>query len=225
MDELTLLHTDVIGCRACPRLVQWREEVAATKRRAYLDWDYWGKPVPGFGDPGAGLLLVGMAPGAHGANRTGRIFTGDASGDFLFPALYRAGFASQPDSTHAGDGLELNGCYITCVARCVPPQNRPVAAEIGACRPFLQRELALLPNLRVVMALGRIAFDGYLVGLREMGHAIPRLSFAHGAAHPLPDGLPTLLCAYHPSQQNTRTGRLTAAMMDEVLAIARQCLG
>lgn len=224
MDNLPLLHADVTGCHACPRLVAWREEVAATKRRAWREWDYWGKPVPGFGDPEARLLLVGMAPGAHGANRTGRVFTGDASGDFLYPALHRAGFANQPVSTDLADGLQLLDCYITSVARCVPPQNKPVAAEIAACRPFLERELALLPQVRVVMPFGRIACDGYLAGLRALGYDIPRLAFGHGALHPLPDGLPRLLCAYHPSQQNTRTGRLTAAMMDDVLATARGLL-
>jgi len=229
MDDLTRLHADVIGCRACPRLVAWREEVAATKRRAWLEWDYWGKPVPGFGDPNARLLLVGMAPGAHGANRTGRVFSGDASGNFLYPALHRAGFANQPTSTHLDDRLELHDCYITSVARCVPPKNKPNAAEIAACRPFLQRELALLPRLQVVMPLGRIAFDGYLAGLRALGHTIPRLKFGHGSQHELPDGptgpLPRILCSYHPSQQNTSTGRLTAEMMDEVFAQAQALLG
>lgn len=224
MDSLERLCADVTGCRACPRLVEWREEVARVKRRAWLEWDYWGKPVPGFGDPAARLLLVGMAPGAHGANRTGRVFTGDASGDFLYPALHRAGFAGQPASTHRGDGLELHDCYITSVARCVPPQNKPVAAEIAACRPFLERELALLPNVQVVMPFGRIAFDGYVRALRAMGHHIPRLDFGHGARHQLPDGLPAILCSYHPSQQNTRTGRLTEEMMDAVLATAREML-
>lgn len=224
VDSLPQLHTDVTGCRACPRLVSWREEVAATKRRAYLDWDYWGKPVPGFGDPDARLLLVGMAPGAHGANRTGRVFTGDASGDFLYPALHRAGFANQPNSTDVADGLELIDCYITSVARCVPPQNKPVTAEIAACRPFLERELALLPQVQVVMPFGRIAFDGYLAGLRALGHPIPRLAFGHGLLHRLPEGLPAILASYHPSQQNTRTGRLTSEMMDAVLATAKGLL-
>ncbi len=232
MDSLPLLHTNVIDCRACPRLVDWREEVAVTKRRAYREWEYWGKPVAGFGDPKARLLLVGMAPGAHGANRTGRIFSGDASGDFLYAALHRAGFANQPTSTHQDDGLILHDCYITAVARCVPPKNKPNAAEIAACRPFLQRELALLPNVQVVMPLGRIAFDGYVRALREMGHPNPRLDFAHGALHEidndlpseLPPGLTRILCAYHPSQQNTNTGRLTTAMMDTVLAQARGLL-
>jgi uracil-DNA glycosylase family 4 len=224
MDSLTLLDAEITDCRACPRLVEWREEVADTKRRSWRDWDYWGKPVPGFGDPDARLLLVGMAPGAHGANRTGRLFTGDASGDFLYPALHRAGFASQPASIHRDDGMELCDCFITCVARCVPPQNKPEPSEIANCRPFLARELALLPRVQVVMPLGRIAFDGYLAGLRAVGHAIPRLDFAHGALHTLPGGLPAILCAYHPSQQNTRTGRLTEAMMDGVLAQAKALL-
>ena len=224
MDNLPLLHADVTGCRACPRLVAWREEVAATKRRAWREWDYWGKPVSGFGDPDARLLLVGMAPGAHGANRTGRLFTGDASGDFLYPALHRADFANQPASTQRDDGLQLRDCFITCVARCVPPQNKPDPSEIANCRPFLARELALLPRVQVVMPLGHIAFDGYLAGLRALGHTIPRLAFGHGLLHPLPDGLPALLCAYHPSHQNTRTGRLTVEMMDDVLGQARRLL-
>lgn len=219
--ELDALNAEIVACRACPRLVAWREEVARTKRRAYRDWEYWGKPVPGFGDPAARLLLVGLAPGAHGANRTGRAFTGDGSGVFLYAALHRAGFASQPDSTHRDDGLELIDCYITAVGRCVPPKNRPTAEELANCRPFLHRELALLSNVQVVLVLGRIAFDGYLRALREMGWEIPRLAFAHGAHHRLPEGLPHLLCSYHPSLQNTNTGRLTATMMDEVLAQAK----
>lgn len=219
--ELDHLNGEIVACRACPRLVAWREEVARTKRRAYKNWEYWGKPVPGFGDPAARLLLVGLAPGAHGANRTGRAFTGDGSGVFLYAALHRAGFANQPDSTHRDDGLELTDCYITAVGRCVPPKNRPTAEELANCRPFLQRELALLANVQVVLVLGRIAFDGYLRALRETGWEIPRLAFAHGAHHRLPEGLPHLLCSYHPSLQNTNTGRLTPAMMDEVLAQAK----
>ncbi|RME52126.1 MAG: uracil-DNA glycosylase [Caldilineae bacterium] len=222
--ELDALNQEIVACRACPRLVVWREEVAQTKRRAYQAWTYWGKPVPGFGDPQARLLLVGLAPGAHGANRTGRAFTGDGSGVFLYAALHRAGFANQPHSTHRGDGLVLRDCYITAVGRCVPPKNRPTAAELANCRPFLQRELALLPRVQVVVTLGRIAFDGYLRALREMGHALPRLQFAHGAHHILPEGLPHLLCSYHPSLQNTNTGRLTPAMMDEIFARAQALL-
>ena len=221
-DSLEQLCADVVACRACPRLVAWREEVAETKRRAYLDWTYWGKPVPGFGDPAARLLIVGLAPGAHGANRTGRPFTGDSSGDFLYGALYRAGFANQPESHSRDDGLVLRDCFITSVGRCVPPQNRPTAAELANCRPFLLRELALLDKVQVVIALGHIAFDGYLRALHEQGHDLPKLKFQHGARIELPTGLPLLLPCYHVSRQNTNTGRLTAEMLDAVLAMARE---
>lgn len=206
-----------VACRACPRLVAWREEVAATKRQAFRDWTYWGKPVPGWGDPRARLLVLGLAPGAHGANRTGRPFTGDGSGNFLYPALHRAGFASGPASTQRDDGLELIDCYMTGVAYCVPPKNRPTAGELNNCRSWLLQELALLPQLQAVLALGKIAFDGYLRALRELGHDFPRLTFSHGAAHSLPAGLPCLYASYHVSRQNTNTGRLTAAMFDDVL--------
>ncbi len=224
-DSLEQLEQDVVACRACPRLVAWREEVARTKRRAYQEWTYWGRPVPGFGDPQAQLLVVGLAPGAHGANRTGRMFTGDGSGDFLYAALYRAGFANQPQATHREDGLVLRDCYITAVVRCVPPQNRPTAEEIANCRPFLMRELCLLPRIRVILALGHIAFQGLLRAYREMGHTIPRLDFRHGHVYPLPDGLPVLVASYHVSRQNTQTGRLTAEMFDQVLATVRTHLG
>lgn len=220
-DSLAQLEQDVIHCRACPRLVEWREEVAVTKRRAYLDWAYWGRPVPGFGDPAARLLIVGLAPGAHGANRTGRPFTGDSSGDFLYAALHRAGFASRPESTSRDDGLTLRDCFVTSVGRCVPPQNRPTSQEIASCRPFLLRELLLLTNVRVVMALGHIALDGYVRALRDLGHAVPMLKFKHGARIELPDGLPLLLPCYHVSRQNTNTGRLTPAMFGDVLAAAQ----
>lgn len=218
------LNEAVISCRACPRLVAWREEVARVKRRAYRDWDYWGRPVPGFGDPDARLLVVGLAPGAHGANRTGRMFTGDGSGVWLIRALYRAGFANQPIARHQGDGLQLDDAYITAVVRCAPPQNRPTAQEIANCRPFLQRELALLGQVRVVIALGHIAFDGYLAALREIGHRLPKLQFRHGLHYPLPAGLPHLIASYHPSRQNTQTGRLTEAMLDNVFQRARGLL-
>ncbi|MYH60441.1 MAG: uracil-DNA glycosylase [Caldilineaceae bacterium SB0675_bin_29] len=217
LDSLDALHKAATACRACPRLVAWREEVAATKRQAFRDWTYWGKPVPGWGDPHARLLVLGLAPGAHGANRTGRPFTGDGSGSFLYPALHRAGFATGPNSTHRGDGLELIDCYMTGVAYCVPPKNRPTAAELDNCRSWLVQELALLPHLQAVLALGKIAFDGYLRALRELGHDIPRHTFSHGAAHAFPDDLPRLYASYHVSRQNTNTGRLTAAMFDEVL--------
>lgn len=224
-DSLEGLANDVIHCRACPRLVSWREEVAVTKRRAYRDWDYWGRPVMGFGDPDARLLVLGMAPGAHGANRTGRPFTGDGSGEFLYAALHRAGFANQPHSLHREDGLRLLDCYVSGVVRCVPPKNRPNAAEIQCCRPFLLRELSLLPRVRVILALGQIAFDAFLRGMREAGHDLPRLKFGHGAEYELGDDLPYLISSYHPSRQNTNTGRLTAAMMDNVLdSVSRRIL-
>ncbi len=218
------LEEEIVSCRKCPRLVAWREEVARKKRRAYREWEYWGKPVPGFGDREARVLVVGLAPGAHGANRTGRMFTGDGSGNFLYPALYRAGFANQPDATHRGDGLTLRDMFITAVCRCVPPQNKPTAQEIATCLPYMAREIALLDNLRVIVALGRIAFDWTLRLYREQGHDIPRLAFAHGAVYSLGDGLPTIVASYHPSRQNTQTGRLTAAMFDEIWQKVRALL-
>jgi uracil-DNA glycosylase family 4 len=222
------LTQQIITCRACPRLVAWREQVAAEKRRAYRDWDYWGRPVPGFGDPQARLLIVGLAPGAHGANRTGRMFTGDGSGDTLFSALYRAGFASQPTSRQANDGLTLTDAFITAVARCAPPDNRPTPQELNNCRPFLAHELALLPTTQVMVGLGQIAFDGCVRLFREAGHTLPSLKFGHGLHYPLRSltsaNLPHLVGCYHPSRQNTQTGRLTPAMMDEVFALTRSLL-
>ncbi len=214
---LAALNEALVACRRCSRLVAHREAVAREKRRAFRDQVYWGRPVPGFGDPEGWLLILGLAPGAHGSNRTGRMFTGDASGDFLYPALHRAGFASQPQATAADDGLSLRGCYITAVLRCVPPGNRPTAAELAACRPWLAAELEHLPNLRVVLALGRIAHEGFL---RLRGLRLRAYPFRHGAAHRLPDGL-WLLDSYHVSRQNTQTGRLTREMFDRVLARAR----
>jgi len=216
------LHQDVINCRACPRLVAWREQVAREKRRAYRDWDYWGRPVPGFGDPAARLLIVGLAPGAHGANRTGRMFTGDGSGDTLYGSLHRTGFANQPSAKHREDGLALTDSFITAVARCVPPGNRPMAEELTTCRPFLAREWALLSRLQVVVALGQIAFEGCLRLLREQGFDLPRLKFGHGAHYPL--DTVHLIASYHPSRQNTQTGRLTLAMLDDVFKLARSLL-
>ncbi len=216
------LNAHIISCRLCPRLVKYRERIAREKRRAYREWTYWGRPVPGFGDVNARVLLVALAPGAHGSNRTGRMFTGDASGDFLYAALHRAGFANKPIARHAYDGLELRDVFITAVARCAPPQNKPTPREIENCRPYLARELALLKNVRVVVALGRVGMEGYLKLLREQGAALPRLEFKHGAVYNLGNPLPTLICSYHPSKQNTQTGRLTAAMMDEVLRKARE---
>jgi uracil-DNA glycosylase family 4 len=229
MDTWEALLDDVTGCRACPRLVAWREQVALEKRRAYRDWEYWGRPVPGFGDPAARLLIVGLAPGAHGANRTGRMFTGNGSGNTLYAALYRAGFANQPTARDRADGLVLTDAFVTAVGRCAPPGNRPTPQELAACRPFLARELALMPQVRVILALGQIAFDGCLYLLRELGYDLPRFKFAHGrhyALHPpSAPGPRHLMAAYHPSRQNTQTGRLTDAMLDEVFATARSLLG
>ena len=216
-DTLAVLHDEIVACRACPRLVEWREQVAREKRAAYREWDYWGRPVPGFGDPGARLVIVGLAPAAHGANRTGRVFTGDRSGDWLFGAMHRAGFANQPTAEHRDDGLELLDAYVLAAVRCAPPTNRPTTEERDQCRPFLERELALLPNTRVLLALGGWAL-GVLASVEGMR---PRPRFAHGAEFELPDGR-VLLCSYHPSQQNTFTGRLTQPMFDEVFARARE---
>ncbi len=217
-DNWEALVHDVITCRRCSRLVVWREKVARVKRRAFRDAEYWGKPVPGFGDPKARLVIIGLAPGAHGSNRTGRMFTGDSSGDTLYAALHRAGFASQPAATARDDGLTLYDTFITAVGRCVPPENKPTPQELANCRPFLTRELALLQNAHTVLALGRIAFDGYLLLLREHGVDVPALPFAHGALYPLPAPWPALVASYHPSRQNTQTGRLTMAMFDAVFA-------
>ena len=192
-DSLTRLHDDVVACRRCPRLVEWRERVAREKRAAYRDWDYWGRPIPGFGDPRARLVIVGLAPAAHGANRTGRVFTGDRSGDWLFRALHRAGFANRPTAEHREDGLALRDAYIIATVRCPPPKNRPTTEERDNCRPYLERELALLPRGRVLLALGGWAL-GVLASLEGLR---PRPKFAHGAEFPLPDGR-TLLCSYHP---------------------------
>jgi uracil-DNA glycosylase family 4 len=219
MTTWNTLETAVITCRRCPRLVGWREEVARVKRRAYRDDDYWGKPVPSFGDPAARVLIVGLAPGAHGANRTGRMFTGDSSGDFLYTALHRAGFASQPTSRARDDGLTLTDAYISAACRCAPPDNKPMPDELVACRPFLVAEIRLLPDVQVVVALGRIAFDAVLrvyAGLQPSTWVLEPPKFAHNAAVSLGPGLPTLVSSYHPSRQNTQTGRLTVAMFDAV---------
>ena len=212
---LNALRDEVVACRACPRLVAWREQVAVEKRAAYRDEDYWGRPVPGFGDPAARILVVGLAPGAHGANRTGRMFTGDRSGDFLYGSLHRAGLASQPSSTGPGDGLELVGVFITSPVKCVPPANKPTARERATCQPFFRREVAALSRVRVVLALGSIGYQA-VAGEFDLQ---PRPAFAHGLEADLPEGR-TVLCSYHVSQQNTFTGRLTEAMFDAVLARA-----
>jgi uracil-DNA glycosylase len=218
---LDALSAEIVRCRACPRLVAWREEVARVKRRAYREEAYWGRPVPGSGDPDARIVLVGLAPGAHGANRTGRMFTGDGSGDFLHAALHRAGLASQPASRARGDGLVLTGAFITAACRCVPPDNRPAPDELARCAPFLDRELAALPRARVLVALGAIAWEAVLAHLARAGAVLPRPRprFGHGAELRLA-GTPVVLGSYHPSRQNTQTGRLTPAMLGAVLARA-----
>ena len=222
------LNEQITTCRACPRLVAWREQIAQEKRRAYRDWDYWGRPVPGFGDPAARLLVVGLAPGAHGSNRTGRMFTGDSSGDTLYTALHQAGFANKSISRHREDGLQLSDAFITAAGRCAPPDNRPTPMELAACRPFLEQELALMPQLQVIIALGQIAFDSCLRLLRDATYEVPRLKFGHGVHYTLtpPVGKAPLhlLASYHPSRQNTQTGRLTQAMLNEVFVMARALL-
>jgi len=217
-NSLRILNAKIVECRKCPRLVKYRENVARVKRRAYRDQEYWGRPVPGFGDPHAELLIIGLAPGAHGANRTGRMFTGDSSGNFLYGALHRAGFASQPTSTSRDDGLTLQNAYIGAVARCAPPDNKRTPAEIKNCVPYLEKELDVLKP-RAVLALGHIAWTEYLRLLvrRKLIEHASAYRFAHGARCALPNGLPVLFGSYHPSQQNTQTGRLTPAMFEKVL--------
>jgi len=212
-DWLTQLNREVIACAKCPRLVAHREQVARDKRRAYRDWDYWGKPVPGFGDHNARVLIMGLAPGAHGSNRTGRPFTGDASGNFLYPVLHETGFANQATATHRDDGLQLHDLYITAAARCAPPDNKPLPEELLNCAPYLDLELEGLKRLKVVVALGKIGFDAYLNYLKRRGLLTSKASyiFAHGAQYRLPDGK-VLLASYHPSNQNTQTGKLTRGM-------------
>jgi uracil-DNA glycosylase family 4 len=214
---LEVLKKDVITCTRCPRLVAYREEVARVKRRAYLSWEYWGKPVPGFGDPHARVLIMGLAPGAHGSNRTGRPFTGDASGKFMYPVLYETGFASQPTATDRNDGMKLRDLYITAAVRCAPPDNKPLPQELAACSTFLDRELAGLEDVKVVVALGKIGFDAYLSYLKRRGLLAGKKEYAfkHGARYRTPDGK-VLLASYHPSNQNTQTGKLTREMFVEI---------
>lgn len=220
---LKVLNAEVVNCTRCPRLVVYRETIAREKRRAYRDQEYWGKPVPGFGDPNARVLILGLAPGAHGSNRTGRPFTGDSSGAFMYPVLHETGFAQLPTAISRDDGQLLTGLYITAAARCVPPDNKPLPEELANCAPFLERELEGLKNLRVIVALGRIGFEAYLnYQLRRKQIASKRgYEFRHGAEYPLPDG-PILLASYHPSNQNTQTGKLTKEMFQKIFKRARE---
>jgi uracil-DNA glycosylase family 4 len=226
MKALEVLKQEIIVCRKCPRLVEFREHIAQVKRRAFRDCEYWGKPVPGFGDAKASVLLIGLAPGAHGANRTGRVFTGDRSGEFLYKVMFDTGFASQPTSTSREDGLKLFDAYISAAVRCVPPDNKPLPQEIRSCRPYLERELDLLKNVRVIIALGRLAFDAYLTILQEQSKISRRsqFTFGHNLEHRTGDGEPTLISSYHPSQQNTSTGKLTEVMLQSVFVRARRLL-
>jgi uracil-DNA glycosylase family 4 len=215
VSALAALEREIVDCRRCPRLVEWREQVAREKRAAFRDWDYWGRPVPGFGDPAARVLLLGLAPAAHGANRTGRMFTGDRSGDFLYAALHATGFANQPTAVSRDDGLELRDCFITASVRCAPPANKPLPSERDNCRAWLDRELPLLADVRVVVCLGKFAWD--VIAPR------PLPKFGHGAE--AEGGRFTLLGCFHPSQQNTFTGKLTAPMIEAVLLRAREIAG
>ena len=223
--QLLVLNEEIVACRKCTRLEKYREEVARVKRRAFRDWEYWGKAVPGFGDPRAQLFILGLAPAAHGANRTGRVFTGDRSGDFLYAALHKVGFANQPTSLHREDGLKLKNAYIAASVRCAPPANKPLPEEIVNCRPYFERELEILKP-RVVLALGKIAWDAYLELLKQQGKIVSRAKFVfrHGAEERPMNGGSVLVGVYHPSQQNTQTGKVTAAMYARVLRRIQQLL-
>ena len=223
--SLRKLGQEVISCSLCPRLVEHREAVARKRRPMYAGWDYWGRPVTGFGDPQARVLILGLAPAAHGANRTGRMFTGDRSGDWLYGTLYKFGFCNSPESRHADDGLSLTDVYVTAAVRCAPPDNKPLPQERSNCLQYLLKEFELLSNVRVVVALGRFAFDAYLALRSEQGGKLvsPRPRFGHGETYSLPDGI-TLICSYHPSQHNTLTGRLTHEMFEAVFNKAKQLL-
>ncbi len=220
---LAVLNNEVVTCTRCSRLVAYREQIGRERRRAYRDCEYWARPVPGFGDPDARVLVLGLAPGAHGSNRTGRPFTGDASGKFMYPILYKVGFASQPNAEHRGDGLKLIGCYITAAVRCAPPGNKPLPSELANCVPFLDRELKILKSVKVVVALGRIGFDAYLNHLKRNGilQSKAGYAFAHAARYSLSNDV-TLLASYHPSNQNTATGKLTAPMFEAIFREARK---
>ena len=223
-NSLNEIEEALISCRKCPRLVAWREEVARVKRKAYRDQEYWGKPVPGFGDPDARILIVGLAPGAHGSNRTGRMFTGDGSGNFLFPALFRAGLASQPNAESADDGMVLRDVFIAAVCRCAPPDNKPSREEVANCLPWLAAEMSVLSEVQLIVALGKIALDG-LLSLPDFG-GLPKkdFPFGHDSFYETPAGLPSILCSYHPSLQNTQTGRLTVDMFDQIWQRAKSSL-
>jgi uracil-DNA glycosylase len=220
---LTVLNREIIACTRCPRLVEYRQQVAREKRRAYRDCDYWGKPVPGFGDPKARVLILGLAPGAHGSNRTGRPFTGDASGNFMYPVLYETGFANQPTATDRNDGLKLHDLYITAAVRCAPPDNKPLPQELANCSQYLDRDFAGFKDLKVIVALGKIGFDAYLNHLKRRGLLKTRRTyiFKHGASYHMPDGK-VLLASYHPSNQNTQTGKLTREMFVRIFVEARR---
>jgi len=217
LEWLRVLNAEVVSCTLCPRLVSYRRRIAVEKRRAYLSWDYWGKPVPGFGDPNARVMVLGLAPGAHGSNRTGRPFTGDASGNFMYPILFETGFANQPTATDRNDGLVLRDLYITAAVRCAPPDNKPLPSELANCAPYLDREAAGLKRLGVIVALGRIGFEAYLKHLQRRQTIVGKseFQFRHGAEYSLPDGR-ILLASYHPSNQNTQTGKLTKVMFRKI---------
>lgn len=221
-DSLALLARDVVACNACPRLRRYCAAVASAGKREFAGWTYWGRPVPGFGDPEAALLVVGLAPAAHGANRTGRMFTGDSSATWLVRAMHGAGFANQATSVQRGDGLQLRGAYMTAPVRCAPPANKPSRTELLRCLPFLEREVTLLPRVRVILALGRVAFDVCRRLLRARGAEVQTLRFAHGACYEVGARLPALIASYHPSRQNTNTGKLTRGMLDDVFRTARR---
>ena len=222
--EWEKLREEIISCTRCPRLVKYRREVARKKKRQFADWTYWGAPLPGFGDTEAQLLIIGLAPAAHGGNRTGRMFTGDGSAGFLMRALHEAGFANQPTSVHVRDGLQMMNSFMTAMVRCAPPQNKPLASELSNCSSYFDRELALLPHVRVVLALGQVAFKGYLDHLKRERHSIVGLRFKHGQKYPMPPGVPALIGSYHPSRQNTQTGRLTRTMMNAALRVVNSSL-
>ncbi|HKW43159.1 MAG TPA: uracil-DNA glycosylase [Thermoplasmata archaeon] len=223
-DSLARVTSEIVDCRKCPRLVRYRERIAETKRASFRDWTYWGRPVPAFGDPHARLLVVGLAPAAHGGNRTGRVFTGDRSGDWLYRALYRHGFANQPTSVSIDDGLELRDCYIAAAVRCAPPQNKPSRIEFARCQPYLEREVSLLSDLRVAVVLGAVAMNRFLRVWRALGHAtpVPSPKFRHRGIWNA--GSLTVIASYHPSQRNTQTGLLTEPMFDQIFSEARKIL-